>query len=137
MATAAAIFGIGVVLLLTGRLLFGLAAMVVGLATLFGVAAVPVVWLRLRGRPDLFDTRSVIAADDVGVRYDSPFGNGMYHWSAFKRVRELDGFVFFDTGVGPSLFVPLSAFRPEALMHLRRLLIAAGFSPTGRLTDRR
>jgi hypothetical protein len=61
----------------------------------------------------------------------------MYRWAAFKRIRELDGFVFFDTGVGPSLFVPLSAFRPDALMRLRRLLIAAGFSPTGRLTDRR
>jgi len=137
MAAAAAIFGLGVVLLLTGRLLFALPALVIGLATLFGVAAVPVVWLRLRGRPDLFDTPSAIAADDVGLRYESPFGNGMYRWAAFKRIRELDGFVFFDTGVGPSLFVPLSAFRPEALMHLRRLLIAAGFSPTGRLTDRR
>jgi ADP-ribose diphosphatase len=137
MATAAAIFGIGVVLLLTGRLLFALPAMVIGLATLFGVAAVPVVWLRLRGRPEVFATTSAIAADDAGLRYDSPFGNGMYRWAAFKRVRELDGFVFFDTGVGPSLFVPLSAFRPEALMHLRRLLLAAGFSPNGRLTDRR
>jgi ADP-ribose pyrophosphatase len=137
MAAAAAIFALGVVLLLTGRLLFALPALVIGLATLFGVAAVPVVWLRLRGRPDLFDTTSAIAADDVGLRYDSPFGNGVYRWAAFKRIRELDGFVFFDTGVGPSLFVPLSAFRPEALMRLRRLLIAAGFSPTGRLTDRR
>jgi hypothetical protein len=45
--------------------------------------------------------------------------------------------VFFETGVGPSLFVPLSAFRPEALSHLRRLLVAAGFSPNGRLGDRR
>jgi ADP-ribose pyrophosphatase len=136
-AAAAAIFGVGVVLLLTGRLVLALPALVIGLATLFGVAAVPVVWLRLRGRPELFGTTSAIAADDVGLRYDSPFGNGMYRWAAFKRIRELDGFVFFDTGVGPSLFVPLSAFRPEALSHLRRLLVAAGFSPNGRLGDRR
>jgi ADP-ribose diphosphatase len=137
MTTAAVIFGVGVVLLLGGRLLLALPALVVGLATLFGVAAVPFVWLRLRGRSDLFDRTSAIAADDVGLRYDSPFGNGMYRWAAFKRVRELDGFVFFDTGVGPSLFVPLAAFRPEALSHLRRLLVTAGFSPDGRLTDRR
>jgi ADP-ribose diphosphatase len=137
MTTAALIFGVGVVLLVSGRLLFALPALVIGLATLFGVAAVPFVWLRLRGRPELFDRTSAIAADDVGLRYDSPFGNGMYRWAAFKRVREFDGFVFFDTGVGPSLFVPLSAFRPEALMHLRRLLLAAGFAPHGRLGDRR
>lgn len=137
LATAAAIFGLGVVLLLNGRFLLALPALVIGLATLFGVAAVPFVWLRLRGRPELFDTTSAIAADDVGLRYDSPFGNGMYRWAAFKRVREHDGFVFFETGVGPGLFVPLSALSPEALSHLRRLLVAAGFSPSGRPSDRR
>jgi ADP-ribose pyrophosphatase len=137
MTTAAVIFGVGVVLLLSGRLLLALPALVIGLATLFGVAAVPFVWFRLRGLPDVFDRTSAISADDVGVRYDSPFGNGIYRWAAFKRVREHDGFVFFETGVGPGLFVPLSAFSPEALLHLRRLLLAAGFAPNRRLSDRR
>jgi ADP-ribose diphosphatase len=137
MAIGIIIFGVGVVILLGGQLLLALPALIVGLATFFGVASVPVVWFRLRARPQLFGRTSSLAADDVGLRYDSPFGGGVYPWAAFKRVRELDGFVFFDSGVGPSLFVPLSAFRPEALSHLRRLLLAAGFSSEGHLTGRR
>jgi ADP-ribose diphosphatase len=137
MALGIIIFGVGVVILLGGQLLLALPALVIGLATFFGVASVPFVWFRLRPRPELFDRTSSVAADDVGLRYDSPFGSGVYPWAAFKRVRELDGFVFFDSGVGPSLFVPLSAFRPEALSHLRRLLLAAGFSADGHLTGHR
>jgi hypothetical protein len=131
------IFGVGVVILLGGQLLLALPAMIVGLATFFGVASVPFVWFRLRARPELFGATSSVAVDDVGLRYDSPFGSGVYAWGAFKRVRELDGFVFFDSGVGPSLFVPLSAFRPDALSRLRRLLVAAGFSPDGHPIGRR
>jgi YcxB-like protein len=137
MALGVIIFGVGVVILLGGQLLLALPVMIVGLATFFGVASVPFVWLRLRARPELFSVTSSVAADDVGLRYDSPFGSGVYTWGAFRRVRELDGFVFFDRGVGASLFVPVSAFRPDALSRLRRLLIAAGVSSDGHPTGRR
>jgi ADP-ribose pyrophosphatase len=137
MAWAIFILGAGVVTLLGGNVLLALPVLVVGLAGLFGVVSVPFVWFRLRRRPELLGGTSSIAADDVGLRYDSPFGSGVYPWAAFRRVREVDGFLFFDTGVGASLFVPLSAFRVEALSHLRRLLLAAGFSPDGHLIDRR
>ena len=137
MAIAVIVFGVGVVILLGGKLLLALPALVFGLATFFGVASVPFVWLRLRGRPDLFGRTSTIAADDIGLRYESPFGSGAYPWATFRRVREMDGFVFFDTGIGPSLFVPLSAFRPEALSRLRRLLAAAGFPTEGHLIGHR
>jgi hypothetical protein len=136
LAEAVVILLAGVVLLLTGTVIPGLVALVFGLAGLFGVVSVPVVWFRMRQRPDLFGKESSIAADDVGLRYDTAFASGTYPWSAFRRVRERDGFMFFETGIGPSLFVPLAAFRPEALSHLRKLLIAAGFGPDGRPAQR-
>jgi ADP-ribose pyrophosphatase len=137
LAEAIVVVCVGVLLLLNGAVAAALVALVVGLAGLFGVVSVPVVWFRMRQRPDLFGKKSSIAADDVGIRYDTAFATGTYPWSAFRRVREHDGFMFFDTGIGPSLFVPLAAFRPEALSHLRKLVLAAGFGPDGRPVQRR
>jgi hypothetical protein len=127
----------GIVLFLNGSVLLALVLLVFGLAGLFGVVSVPLVWFRMRQRPELFGQKSSVAADDIGLRYDTPLASGTYPWSAFRRVREMDGFMFFDTGIGPSLFVPLSAFRPEALSHLRKLLLAAGFATDGHAFKRR
>ena len=137
MAQAIVVLLAGIVLFLNGNVLLALLLLVLGLAGLFGVVSVPIVWLRMRQRPGLFSQKSSIAADDVGLRYETPFASGAYPWSAFRRVREMDGFMFFDTGIGPSLFVPLSAFRPEALSHLRKLLLGAGFSTDGHPVQRR
>jgi ADP-ribose pyrophosphatase len=127
----------GIVLFLNGSVLLALALLVFGLAGLFGVVSVPLVWFRMRQRPELFGQKSSVAADDIGLRYDTPLASGTYPWSAFRRVREMDGFMFFDSGIGPSLFVPLSAFRPEALSHLRKLLLGAGFATDGHAFKRR
>ncbi len=98
---------------------------------LTGVVVAPFVWFQMRKRPELFEKRSKIQADERGLRYVSSLGSGVYAWSSFKRVRERGGFFFLDSGIGSNIFVPVRAFDPEALARFRRLLLDAGFSPDG------
>ncbi|HEY7591418.1 MAG TPA: YcxB family protein, partial [Candidatus Limnocylindrales bacterium] len=97
-----------------------------GASLVTGWVCVPFVWYQARKRPELFRSESSFSADAAGVRYTSPFGNSASPWSAFKRVRSRSGYLFLDTGVGASLYVPLRAFDAVEQEKLDRLLRAAG-----------
>jgi len=136
------LFGLGLVAisllpLLDGSLLAALPGLVIGTLVVTGLLTVPFIWFQARKRPELFSQTSEIDADEAGIRFASPFGSGIYPWSAFKRVREMGGFFFLDTGVGANVFIPLSAFDDGGMARFRALLVRAGFSPDGRPVDPR
>jgi len=114
-----------------GDLIWPIVGSVFLVSILTGVVVAPFVWFQMRKRPELFEKRSKIQADERGLRYVSSLGSGVYAWSSFKRVRERGGFFFLDSGIGSNIFVPVRAFDPEALARFRRLLLDAGFSPDG------
>ena len=122
--------------LINGDVLWALPGILFGLAFVTGVAWVPFIWYQYRKRPELFQQPFKLVADELGVQYESAFGSGVYPWRAFRRVREMGGSLFFDSGVGANVFVPLRAFDPEALAKFRKLLRAAGLSPDGRPVQR-
>jgi ADP-ribose pyrophosphatase len=130
-STGAVLVGIllallGIVQLIVGDVYLGVPTLVIGLGVATGVFAAPLIWYQARKRPELFRQESRLAADEVGLRYETPFGSGSYPWSAFKRIRERGGFLFLDSGVGANLYVPVRAFSPEELATFRKLLLAAG-----------
>jgi ADP-ribose pyrophosphatase len=118
--------------LINGDLLWALPGILLGFAFVTGVFMVPLTWYQLRKRPELYQQPIELAADEKGLRYDTTFGKGAYRWATFKRVRQMGGFLFLDTGVGANVVVPVKAFDPEALAKFRKLLLAAGLSPNSR-----
>ena len=137
------LFGFGLIaislvpLLIGGEFLTALPGLIIGTLVVTGLLMVPFIWYQIRKRPELFSQTSEVDADEAGLRYASPFGSGTYPWSAFKRVREMGGFFFLDTGVGANVFIPLSAFDDGGMARFRALLVRAGFSPDGRPVDPR
>jgi hypothetical protein len=128
--------GLGIVNLLIDQIAFGTASLLIGVSLLTGVLTVPFAWYQVRKRPELFDQDAEFIADEEGLRYTSPFGSGSSPWNAFKRVREMSGYFFLDSGVGANMILPLRAFDDESLAHLHRILFDAGFSPDGKPVDR-
>jgi ADP-ribose pyrophosphatase len=136
------LFGISLMLLAVlpfaaGDVLIALPGLVGGAAILTGSFLVPFVWWQIRKRPELLQMPNVLSADHTGVSYRSPFVSGEYRWGAFRRVREMQGFFFLDTGAGANIIVPVRAFSPQQLSSFRRLLVEVGFTRDGHPVERR
>jgi ADP-ribose pyrophosphatase len=136
------LFGLAVLLLAVlpfaaGDVIVALPGFVFGAAILTGSFLTPFVWWQIRKRPELLEKPNLLSVDHTGMTYGSPFGSGAYRWDTFRRVREMQGFFFLDTGVGANIIVPIRAFTPEQLSRFRRLLVEVGFSPDGHPVERR
>ena len=91
-----------------------------------GVWMIPIVWWMVRQRPDLVHAELEFHADAEGIRFGSPYGVTDATWSTFRRLFESSGFVYFEVGVGATIFVPRRVFGASELGTLYRLADRAG-----------
>jgi 8-oxo-dGTP pyrophosphatase MutT (NUDIX family) len=121
---------------LLSDLVIGIPAILLGLTFVSGLYCLPFIWYQLRKRRDLLSAPTTMVADRHGVTYTSATYDSKATWDMFKRVRELSGFVFLDTGMGANYFIPIRAFAAGDLERFRKLVADAGFVQDGRRIDR-
>jgi ADP-ribose pyrophosphatase len=124
----------GYAFLLDGPLLAAILA-ISGVAMLTGWFSAPFVWFYARRRPDLFDAPVRFRADRAGIEVIAPFGSGRNAWGVYRQIRRSGGFLFFGSGAGADVFVPLDAFDEDRLRILGLLAAEHGLTLDGARID--
>jgi ADP-ribose pyrophosphatase len=125
---------IGYAFLLDGPIL-AIVLAIAGVALLTGWFSAPFVWFYARRRPDLFDATVRFRADRAGIEVIAPFGSGRNAWPVYRQVRRSGGFLFFGSGAGADVFVPLDAFGEDDLRLLGLLAAEHGLTLDGATVD--
>jgi ADP-ribose pyrophosphatase len=124
----------GYAFLLDGPLL-ALLLTIAGVALITGWFSAPFIWFYARRRPDLFDAPIRFRADRRGIEVVAPFGSGRNDWPVFRQIRRSGGFLFFGSGAGAEVYVPLSAFDDDDLRVLELLAAEHGLTLDGARID--